>query len=96
MPIRNLTTEERYQGILRIDRVLNSSLDLDVVLGRVATELKAILPLDHVALLLINSDEKSYTWANITSGGEEGVDLPDKDIPLDWNAQHAEFIGKHH
>ena len=97
MPIRNLTTEERYQGILRIDRVLNSSLDLDVVLGRVATELKAILPLDHVALLLINSDEKSYTWANITSGGEEGVDLPDKDIPLEggtlgWFIEHRSEV----
>ena len=82
MPIRDLSTEERYQGILRIDRVLSSSLDLDVVLGRVATELKAIFPLDHVALLLINSDEKTYTWANITSGGEVGLDLPGKNIPL--------------
>ena len=82
MPIRNLTTEERYQGILRIDRVLSSSLDLDVVLDRVATELKAIVTLDHVALLLINPDEKTYTWTNITTGGEKGVELPGKDIPL--------------
>ncbi|MDP7505475.1 MAG: hypothetical protein QF774_15805, partial [Nitrospinota bacterium] len=83
MPIRNLTTEERYQVILRIDNVLSSSLNLDVVLGRVATELKAVLPLDHVALLLINPDEKTYTWTNITSGGEEGLELPGKDIPLE-------------
>ncbi len=93
MPIRNLTTEERYQGILRIDHVLSSSLDLDVVLGRVATELKTILPLDHVSLLLINSDEKTYTWTNITAGGEEGVELPGKDIPLEggtlgWFIEH--------
>ncbi len=93
MPIRNLTTEERYQVILRIDNVLSSSLNLDVVLGRVATELKAVLPLDHVALLLINPDEKTYTWTNITSGGEEGLELPGKDIPLEggtlgWFIEH--------
>ncbi len=94
VPIRNLTTEERYQGILRIDRVLNSSLDLDSVLARVATELKALLPLDRVSLLLMNPDEKTYTWTNITSGEEEeGVSLPGKDIPLEggtlgWFIEH--------
>ncbi len=93
MPIRNLTTEERYQGILRIDNVLSSSLNLDVVLGRVATELKAMLPLDHVALLLINPDEKTYTWTNITAGDEKGLELPGKDIPLEggtlgWFIEH--------
>ena len=52
---------------LAIDRALNSSLNLDTVLARVASELKALLPLDHVALLLINPDEKTYTWTNITT-----------------------------
>ncbi len=92
MPIRNLTTEERYQCILRIDRALNSSLDLDTVLARVATELKAVLPLDHVALLLLNPDKKTYTWSNISTV-EGGIDLPGKDIPLaggtlGWFIQH--------
>ncbi len=92
MPIRHLTTEERYQTILRIDRALNSSLNLDTVLARVATELKAVLPLDHAALLLLNPDKKTYTWSNITSI-EGGVDLPGKDIPLEggtlgWFIEH--------
>jgi len=93
LPVRNLTTEERYQGILRIDRVLSSSLDLDVVLGRVATELKAIVTLDHLALLLINPDEKTYTWTNLTAGVEKSLELPGKDIPLEggtlgWFIKH--------
>ncbi|MEE9256084.1 MAG: GAF domain-containing protein, partial [bacterium] len=93
MPVRHLTTEERYQGILRIDQALSSSLDLDVVLGRVATELKEFLPLDHVSLLLINADKKTYTWSNMTAGGKEGVDLPGKDIPIEggtlgWFIEH--------
>ena len=81
MPARDITTEERYRTTLRIGHVLNSSLDIDVVLGRVAAELKSVFPLEHVALLLVNPDGETYTWTNITSGGEV-VALPGKDIPL--------------
>ena len=81
MPARNITTEERYRTTLRIGHVLNSSLDIDVVLGRVAVELKSVFPLEHVALLLVNPDGETYTWTNITSGGDV-VALPGKDIPL--------------
>ncbi|MDA1001445.1 MAG: sigma 54-interacting transcriptional regulator [bacterium] len=94
MPTRNLSTEERYRVILRIGHVLNSSLDMDVVLGRVATELESLFPLDHVALLIVNPDGKTYTWTNITRGGET-VDLPGRDVPvkggaLGWLMEHRD------
>ncbi|MEE9275414.1 MAG: sigma 54-interacting transcriptional regulator [bacterium] len=92
MPTRDLTAEERYRVISRIGRVLNSSLDIDVVLARVRTELKSVLPIDHVALLLINPDGKTYTWTNIAGGGK-AVDLTGKDIPIEggtlgWLIEH--------
>ena len=81
MPIAHLTTEERYRVISRVGHVLNSSLDLNVVLPRLAQELKAIFPLDHVALCVINPDGKTYSWTNITTD-EGGVALPGENVPL--------------
>lgn len=85
MPTRNFSTEERYRVILRIGHVLNSSLDMDVVLTRVAAELKALLPLDHAALLLMNPDGETYSWTNITGEGEP-VGLTGKDVPVEGGA----------
>jgi len=92
VPVSHFTTEERYQVILRVGHVLNCCLDLNAVLPRLATELKAIFPLDRVSLLLLNPDGRSYTWTNITTG-EEVVALPGKDIPLEggtlgWLIEH--------
>ncbi|MEK6710225.1 MAG: GAF domain-containing protein, partial [Nitrospinota bacterium] len=81
----HLTADERYRVLSRVGHVLNSSLDLEVVLPRLAQELKAILPLDHVALCIINPDGKTYTWTNITTE-EGGVSLPGEDIPLEGGA----------
>ncbi|OGL62286.1 MAG: hypothetical protein A3J27_10660 [Candidatus Tectomicrobia bacterium RIFCSPLOWO2_12_FULL_69_37] len=92
MPITHLTTEERYRVISRVGHVLNSSLDLNVVLPRLAQELKAIFPLDHVALCIINPDGKTYSWTNITTD-EGGVSLPEENVPLEggtlgWLIEH--------
>ena len=92
MPIAHLTTEERYRVISRVGHVLNSSLDLNVVLPRLAQELKAIFPLDHVALCVINPDGKTYSWTNITTD-EGGVALPEENVPLEggtlgWLIEH--------
>ena len=99
MTIHTLSTNERYGIVQKVGHILNSSLDLDVVLGRLAVELRAIFPLDHTALTLENLDGKTCTWTNITSGSKT-LSYPHNDIPIEgatlgWfkkNYQNVRYI----
>ena len=82
MAIHTLSTKERYGIVQKVGHILNSSLDLDVVLGRLAVELREIFPLDHTALTLENTDGKTCTWTNITSGSKT-LSYPHNDISID-------------
>jgi len=94
--IQTLTASERYGVVQKVGHILNSSLDLDVVLGRLAIELKEIFQLDQSALVLENPDEKTCTWTNITSGSET-LSYPHSDIPIEgatlgWFKKHQENV----
>ena len=99
MTINTLSTNERYGIVQKVGHILNSSLDLDVVLGRLAVELREIFPLDHTALTLENLDGKTCTWTNITSGSKT-LSYPHNDIPIEgatlgWfkkNYQNVRYI----
>ena len=97
MVIHTLSTNERYGVVQKVGHILNSSLDLDVVLGRVAVELREIFPLDHTSLTLENPDGKTCTWTNITSGSKK-LSYPHSDIPIEgatlgWFKKKSENIG---
>ena len=94
MVVHTLSTEERLRVIQRVGHVLNSSLDMEAVLSRVAHEAKAIFPLDHFVLYLVNPDKKTYTIRALASS-DEILDAPHEDIPLEggtlgWLIEHRE------
>lgn len=94
MVVHTLSTEERLRVIQRVGHVLNSSLDMEIVLSRVAHEARAIFPLDHFVLYLMNPDEETYTIRALVSG-EEILEAPEEDIPLEggtlgWLIEHRE------
>ena len=94
MAVHTLSTEERLRVIQRVGHVLNSSLDLEVVLSRVAHEAKAIFPLEHFVLYLVNPDKKTYTIRALVSS-DEIIEAPREDIPLEggtlgWLIKHRE------
>ncbi len=94
MVVHTLSIEERLRVIQRVGHVLNSSLDMEVVLSRVAREAKAIFPLDHFVLYLLNPDEKTYTIRALASS-DEILEPPREDIPLEggalgWLIEHRE------
>ena len=94
MVVHTLSTEERLRVIQRVGHVLNSSLDMEVVLSRVAHEAKAIFPLDHFVLYLVNPDKKTYTMRALASS-DEILETPHEDIPLEggtlgWLIEHRE------
>ena len=85
MIVHTLSTEERLRVIQRVGQALNSSLDMEVVLSRVAHEARAIFPLHHFVLYLVNPDEKTYTVQALASG--DGVLAPPtEDIPIEGGA----------
>ena len=82
MIVHTLSTEERLRVIQRVGQALNSSLDIEVVLSRVAHEARTIFPLHHFVLYLVNPDEKTYTVRALASG--DGVlEPPAEDIPIE-------------
>ena len=94
MVVHTLSTEERLRVIQRVGHVLNSSLDLEVVLSRVAHEAKAIFPLEHFVLYLVNPDRKTYTIRALVSS-DEIIEAPRENIPLEggtlgWLIEHRE------
>ena len=94
MAVHTLSTEERLRVIQRVGHVLNSSLDLEVVLSRVAHEAKAIFPLEHFVLYLVNPDKKTYTIRALASS-DEILEVPQENIPLEggtlgWLIEHRE------
>ena len=94
MVVHILSTEERLCVIQRVGHVLNSSLDLEVVLSRVAHEAKAIFPLEHFVLYLVNPDRKTYTIRALVSS-DEIIEAPRENIPLEggtlgWLIEHRE------
>ena len=94
MVVHTLSTEERLRVIQRVGHVLNSSLDLEVVLSRVAHEAKAIFPLEHFVLYLVNPDRKTYTIRALVSS-DEILEVPQENIPLEggtlgWLIEHRE------
>ncbi len=94
MVVHTLSTEERLRVIQRVGHVLNSSLDLEVVLSRVAHEAKAIFPLEHFVLYLVNPDRKTYTIRALVSS-DEIIEAPRENIPLEggtlgWLIKHRE------
>ena len=94
MIVHTLSTEERLRVIQRVGHVLNSSLDLEVVLSRVAHEAKAIFPLEHFVLYLVNPDRKTYTIRALVSS-DEIIEAPRENIPLEggtlgWLIEHRE------
>ena len=94
MVVHTLSTEERLRVIQRVGHVLNSSLDLEVVLSRVAHEAKAIFPLEHFVLYLVNPDKKTYT-IQARASGDKILEVPDETIPLEggtlgWLIEHRE------
>ena len=82
MIVHTLSTEERLRVIQRVGQALNSSLDMEVVLSRVAHEARSIFPLDHFVLYLVNPDEKTYTVRALASS-DEILEPPAEDIPLE-------------
>ncbi len=94
MVVYTLSTEERLRVIQRVGHALNSSLDLEAVLRRVAEEAKAIFPLDHFVVYLINPDEETYTIRAL-AGGDAMLNLPRVDMPLKgatlgWLIEHRD------
>lgn len=94
MVVHTLSTEERLRVIQRVGHVLNSSLDLEVVLSRVAHEAKAIFPLEHFVLYLVNPARKTYTIRALVSS-DEIIEAPRENIPLEggtlgWLIEHRE------
>ena len=94
MVVHTLSTEERLRVIQRVGHVLNSSLNMEVVLSRVAHEAKAIFPLEHFVLYLVNPDKKTYTIRALVSS-DEIIEAPREDIPLEggtlgWLIEHRE------
>ncbi len=85
MVVHTVSTEERLRVIQRVGHVLNSSLDMEVVLGRVARETRAIFPLDHFVLYLVNPDKKTYT-IRVLASSDEILNAPREDIPLKGGA----------
>ena len=94
MVVHTLSTEERLRVIQRVGHVLNSSLDMEVVLSRVAHEAKAIFPLDHFVLYLVDTNRKTYTIRALISD-DEILEAPQEHIPLEggtlgWLIEHRE------
>ncbi len=94
MVVHTLSTEERLRVIQRVGHVLNSSLDMEIVLSRVAHEARAVFPLDHFVLYLVNPDKKTYT-IRVLASSEEILEAPREDIPLEggtlgWLIEHRE------
>ena len=95
MVVHTLSTEERLRVIQRVGHVLNSSLDMEAVLSRVAHEAKAIFPLDHFVLYLVNPQSRQedlhHPGARIER--RDYSDAPHEDIPLEggtlgWLIEH--------
>ena len=59
--------------IAEIGRVISSTLDIDEVYDRFATEAQKLIPSDRVTVNLINPDEKSFTNAYVS-----GFDVPER------------------
>jgi serine phosphatase RsbU (regulator of sigma subunit) len=66
--------------LLQVSRTLNSSLDIKVVLQKILSELRVLLPHDSASILLLNEDNDAVSIA-----AEEGAYTPDNQrtmIPL--------------
>ena len=73
----NREEAERIAGemavIAEMGRVIGSTLDIDEVYERFATEARKLIPFDRVSVNLINPDGKSFTNAYVS-----GLDVPDR------------------
>jgi PAS domain S-box-containing protein len=58
--------EEEMTAIAEVGRVIGSSLDIDEVYERFATEARKLIPSDRISVSVINPDGKSFTIAHLS------------------------------
>jgi formate hydrogenlyase transcriptional activator len=91
-------SEERYRTLVRLGRIVNSSLDLRQVFRSAAEEIHKLLACDRVSLLLLGDrDEMRYGFALEFAGRPRWLDIPLLQLPgtaARWVVEHrqARFV----
>jgi sigma-B regulation protein RsbU (phosphoserine phosphatase) len=81
--VRNGERVERLELLLSVARELSSILDLDLLLERVSSLIKGVIPYEHFAIFLYDEHSRELTWEfGIGYSGEARQRL--ERIPITW------------